>query len=82
MAVRKLSVALDEDTAARAIDAAESHGISMSAWLNAAAQRALRIEAGLDAVREWEDEHGHLTSDELDWADHVLDRGTPSRSAG
>lgn len=81
MAVRKLSVALDEDTATNAALAAQRHGLSMSAWLNAAAQRALHIEAGLHAVREWEDEHGHLTSEELGWADHVLDRSTSPRSA-
>jgi uncharacterized protein YaeQ len=74
--VKKLSVALDESVAGRASEAAERHGLSLSAWLNAAAERALLLEAGLAAVAEWEAEHGALTADELAWADSVLDQST------
>jgi hypothetical protein len=35
----------------------------------------LAIEAGLDAVRAWEADHGPFTEDELAEADAVLDRG-------
>ncbi len=73
MAVKKLSVALDESVAAGAALAAERNGVSLSAWLNAAAGRALVVESGLDAVRLWEADHGELTVDELAWADAVLD---------
>ena len=76
MAVRKLSVALDESVATKAAEAAKRHGISLSSWLDTAARRALVLEAGLDAVREWEAEHGELSADELTWADGVLDAGT------
>ena len=72
MGVRKLSIALDESVAERAADAAEHHGLSLSAWLNRAAERALVLEAGLVAVREWESEHGELAAEELAWADGVL----------
>lgn len=78
MAVRKLSVALDESVAHAAAAAAEQRGLSLSAWLNAAAERALLLEAGLAAVRAWEDEHGALSSEELAWADAVLDAATAS----
>ena len=81
MAVKKLSVALDESVAAGAASAAESRGVSLSAWLNAAAERALVIEAGLEAVRSWEAEHGELTAEELAWADAVLDVGGTSAEA-
>ncbi len=81
MPVRKLSVALDESVAVEAANAAERHGVSLSAWLNAAAERALVVEAGLAGVAEWESEHGALTADELAWADTVLDGGTGSRMA-
>lgn len=47
--------------------------MSVSAWLNAAAEQALRVEAGLAAVRGWEAEFGVFTADELAWADAVLD---------
>lgn len=72
MAVRKLSVALDESVAEGAARAAAAHGVSLSAWLNASAERALVVEAGLAAVREWELEHGELRAEELAWADEVL----------
>lgn len=73
MAVKKLSVALDEGVARGAADAAARHGVSLSSWLNAAAERALLVEEGLAAVKSWEAEHGELTADELAWAARVLD---------
>jgi len=73
MAVKKLSVALDESVALGAASAAERHGVSLSAWLNAAAQRALVVEEGLAAVQRWGADHGELTAQELAWADAVLD---------
>ena len=60
MGVRKLSVALDEQVADAAVASAERHGLSLSAWLNRAAENALAIEDGLAAVAEWEAEHGAL----------------------
>lgn len=76
MVVRKLSIALDEVVVADALNAAERRGVSLSAWLNAAAERALILEEGLAQVRVWESEHGELTDDELAWADSILDRGS------
>ena len=74
MAVRKLSIALDDNVAAAAANAAERAGLSLSAWLNHAAEHELAIESGLDAVAEWERDHGALTADELAAADDLLDR--------
>jgi hypothetical protein len=73
MAVKKLSVALDGKVAEAAAVSAERQGLSLSAWLNRAAENALAIEEGLAAVAEWEAEHGALTSAELAAADAVLD---------
>ena len=73
MVVRKLSVALDESVVARATVAARRSGVSLSAWVNAAAELALTREVGLDAVAEWEEEYGYLTAEELAWADSVID---------
>ncbi len=81
MAVRKLSVALDETIAAEAASAAERRGVSLSAWLNAAADRALVLESGLDGVAAWEAEHGELSAEELAWADSILDGGSSTRKA-
>lgn len=79
--MRKLSVALDEAVAQAVADVAARRGVSLSTWLNAAAERALIVEAGLAGVREWEAEHGELVPEELAWADDILD-GSASRVAG
>jgi hypothetical protein len=73
MGVKKLSVALDERVAEAAAASAERHGLSLSAWLNRAAQNALAIEDGLAAVAEWEAEHGPLSAEDLAAADAILD---------
>ena len=69
-----MSVGLDERVARAAAASAERQGLSLSAWLNRAAENALAIEDGLAAVAEWEAEHGSLTAEELSAADTVLDR--------
>jgi hypothetical protein len=82
MGVKKLSIALDERVAEAAAASAERHGLSLSAWLNRAAQNALALEDGLAAVAEWEAEHGPLTAEELAEADAILDgarRAAPPR---
>ena len=79
MPVRKLSVALEDRIARRAAAAAENSGLSLSAWLNHAAETALAVEDGLAAVREWEAEHGALTTEERAQADAVLDGATDRR---
>lgn len=76
MPVKKLSIALEEHVADAAAKSAERQGLSLSAWLNRAAENALAIEDGLAAVAEWEAEHGALTAEELAAADAVLDGGT------
>lgn len=81
MSVRKISVALDEHTAQAAADAAQRHGVSLSSWLNQAAERALRIEEGLRAVKTWEDEHGALTASELAAADRFLAKKQRKRAS-
>jgi hypothetical protein len=73
MAVKKLSVALDDRVARAASASAERQGLSLSAWLNRAAENALAIDDGLAAVAEWEAEQGALTTEELSAADAILD---------
>ena len=81
MPVRKISVALNEDTAQAASEAAARHGVSLSSWLNQAAERALRIEEGLRAVQAWEAETGVLTADELAAADRFLAKKQRKRAS-
>ena len=81
MSVRKISVALEEGIAQAAIEAAARHGVSLSSWLNQAAERALRIEDGLRAVQAWEAEHGALTARELAAADRFLAKKQRTRAS-
>ena len=64
----KLAITVDPDVHARVVAAAEAEGVSVSAWMTAAARRALKLRDGLAAVAEWEAEHGALTREELDAA--------------
>lgn len=73
MAVKKISVALDPDVAAAAVQAAQAHGQSLSAWLNDAARSRLVIERGQRAVVEWQHERGELSADERASAEALLD---------
>jgi hypothetical protein len=64
----KLAITVDPDVHARVVAAAAAEGVSVSAWMTAAARRALLLRDGLAAVAEWEAEHGALTRKELDAA--------------
>ena len=72
--MKKLSVALDQTVAKQAALAAEKQGLSLSAWLNAAAERALLIEGGLAAMAAWDAECGPPSEEAFAWADAALRR--------
>jgi len=74
MSVRKLSVALDESVAVSASRAAQTAGVSLSAWLSRAAVHELALERGRRAVIVWERQHGAFTDEELRDADELLDK--------
>lgn len=82
MTVEKLSVALDQRVAAAARRAAARAGLSLSAWLSQAADRAARIDEGLLGVAEWEAAHGALSGAERAAADRALDTIQDRRRAG
>ncbi len=63
MTVSRLAISFDADLAKAVRRAAR--GEATSAWLADAARRKLRAEGLLQAVREWEDEHGELSASEL-----------------
>lgn len=61
----KLAITVDPEVHERVIAAAAGEGLSVSAWMTAAARRALLLRDGLAAVSEWEAEYGPLTEAEL-----------------
>lgn len=64
----KLAITVDPDVHRRVLAAAADEGMSVSAWMTAAARRALLVRDGLHAVAEWEKEHGAFTEAELEAA--------------
>jgi hypothetical protein len=74
MGVVKRSVSIDADVAAAADAAAAEDGVSFSAWLSEAAERRLRVRAGLQGVAEWEADAGPLTPEERAAGEALLDR--------
>jgi hypothetical protein len=82
MTTRKVAVSFPADLHARAYQAAEADGRSLSAWLAHAAERELQESAhvadGLAANAELEAEHGAITPSPEDraWAADVLASAT------
>jgi hypothetical protein len=64
----KLAITVDPVVHEQVLAAAAAEGVSVSAWMTNAARRALLIQDGLQAVREWEEEHGPLSDEELNTA--------------
>lgn len=76
---KKRSVSIPPDLDARIEAAAIEAGMSYSAWLTEAARKEFTIQAGLEAVAEFEREDGAFSADELteaaDWAQAAVHRG-------
>jgi len=75
----KLAITVDPDVHDRVVAAAKAEGVSVSAWMTAAARCALKLREGLAAVAEWEAEHGALTPEELDAARRRVGIGSPQQ---
>ncbi len=61
----KLAITMDPDVHDNVLAAAARDGVSVSAWMTAAAREALRRRAGLAAVALWEKQHGRFTTEEM-----------------
>ncbi len=77
----KLAITVDPDVHRQVVEAAAAEGVSVPAWMTAAARRALKIRDGLAAIAEWEAEHGPFTAAELDEARRRVGAVTDRRSA-
>ena len=86
MAVRKKrSISIPPELDAEIAAAAQAAGMSYSAWLAQTARKEFTIRAGLDAVSQYETEHGPFTPDEIaaadEWAARVTQPAPTRRSA-
>ena len=73
MGVRRLSISLAAEVEESVREAAAEAGLSVSAWLARAAERAAKLEAGRRAVAEFEAENGPIPQEARDWARQVLE---------
>jgi hypothetical protein len=64
----KLAITIDPDIHGKVLAAAASDGMSVSAWMTAAARLSLQRRAGLAAVALWEKQHGRFTTEEMNEA--------------
>ena len=64
----KLAITVDYDVHERVVAAAAEDGVSVSAWMTAAARRSLLVRDGLRAVSQWEQEHGAFSDAEIEAA--------------
>jgi hypothetical protein len=86
MAVRKKrSISIPPELDEQITAAAEAAGMSYSAWVAQAAWKEFTIRAGLEAVSQYETEHGAFTPDEIadadQWAERVTQAAGARRSA-
>lgn len=72
VAVRKLSISLNEEVAAAAARNAKNEGVSLSTWLNDAAERTIRLSEGRAAMREEFAENGEPSDEARAWARETL----------
>lgn len=64
----KLAITIDPDIHGKVLSAAARDGVSVSAWMTAAARKELQRRAGLAAIELWEKQHGRFTADEMNEA--------------
>jgi len=86
MAVRKKrSISIPPDLDAEIAAAAQEAGMSYSAWLAQTARKEFTIRAGLEAVSQYEAEHGPFTPDEVaeadEWAARIVQPSGTRRTA-
>lgn len=73
MSLERVTITIPSETLNAAKEAADREGMSVSAWLSRAAERAAKIEAGLIAAEEVLAEIGPPTPEEQAWVDEFME---------
>ena len=60
----KRSISMPPELARAVEEAARAEGLTFSAWLTRTAAHRLKLDAGRQALAEWEQENGSLTAEE------------------
>ena len=61
----KIAITIDPNIHENILAAAARDGVTVSAWMTAAAREVLQRRAGLAAVALWEEEHGRFTAEKM-----------------
>ena len=72
MTTKKVTITLPEETHTKAVALAKKAGLPFSTWLAQTAEHEVRVQEGLEAMREWEKENGAFTDAEVTWAESQL----------
>jgi FMN phosphatase YigB (HAD superfamily) len=72
MVAERLSVSLSAESAAAVRKAASDAGMSVSGWVERTVGSIARRQAGLQAMDEYEAEHGAFTNEEREQARQAL----------
>lgn len=72
VATKKVTITIPEETLAKASALAKKAGLPLSTWLTRTAEHEVRVQEGLEAMQEWEEEHGAFTDDEIATAESEL----------
>ena len=82
---KKRSISIPPDLDAEIAAAAHDAGMSYSAWVAQTARKEFVIRAGLEAVSQYEAEHGPFTPDEIaeadEWAAQITQSSGTRKSA-
>jgi hypothetical protein len=66
---KKVTITLPEETHAKAIALAKRAGLPFSTWLAQTAEHEVRVQEGLDAMAEWDEEIGPPSAEAEAWVD-------------
>jgi hypothetical protein len=69
VATKKVTITIPEETHAKASALAKKAGLPFSTWLAETAEHEVRVQEGLEAMREWDEEVGPPSAEAEAWVD-------------
>jgi hypothetical protein len=69
VATKKVTITIPEETHAKASALAKKVGLPFSTWLAQTAEHEVRVQEGLEAMREWDNEAGPPSAEAEAWVD-------------
>jgi hypothetical protein len=69
VATKKVTITIPEETHAKASALAKKAGLPFSTWLAETAEHEVRVQEGLEAMAEWDEEVGPPSAEAEAWVD-------------